>query len=148
MRLLKRTQPEKGFIVFNHYNGYNYVVENDENQECLKCKCFCEKGLFLDSTENSFGNFEYIGKIGHNFEIKNGKLVKKKLPDISVDDVLFQEHTLIHSLVKKIKEGVILVDTFYAGSFIDTTEINIEFMKKYNQTKGNLAYNYKIEGGV
>ena len=143
MKLIKRTQPEKGIIVFNHYNGYNYVVENDENQECLKCKCFCEKGLFLDSTENSFGNFEYIGKINYNFEIKNGKLIKIKLPEICVDDVFETENGSFYISFDYLNGEF---DIVYSDGRVSEKMVFGDIIK--HKHKGNLAYSHKIEGGV
>ena len=149
MRLLKRTQPEKG-MVLSLGDVKLVVLESNAGGKSFSCNRYTKSGCkSVDGTclvwNKDAINPEIIGKIGFNFEIKNGKLIKIKLPDISVDDVFEDDDGII--LIRKTSEFGNYIHILYDDFQSDCLELR-EFKNSKYKHKGNLAYNYKIEGGV
>jgi len=135
MKLIKRTQPEKGMVCRLKENGEVLIDDFKAGTTILWNKNCPYENKYL----------EIIGKIGHNFEIKNGKLIKLKLPDVSIDDVFEDDDGII--LIRKTSEFGNYIHILYDDFQSDCLELR-EFKNSKFKHKGNLAYSHKIEGGV
>ena len=149
MKLIKRTQPEKGMVYESIENGTLFVWDNvfDKKYQLVSS---CAKYKFSKPDEHFH---KIVGKIGFNYKWEDGKLEKIKLPDVSADDVFetdieqsFVSHSTETNPKNKVQGNWFDID----GSILTdkNTDMRVGYLIEDMKHKGNLAYNYKIEGGV